>query len=279
LIKDAGRQSACLNNIGAVYQLQKKYDQAISYYNQSLEIEKQLKNPLQISIRYYNLGDCFKELDSLDLALNFFNNSLLIEKKHNNTEGIAYAKIGVAEVYERYGNTTDAKRILKELDLIIHKLLPDLRILYHVIKAKISLNENNLAAVHEELRMAEELSKQNKIRTHLLEIFEMQIMHLEANGDWKEAALKYREYIRLNDEMNSLTVKNQLDDLTFQNQLTRKELEIQFVQEERDLAKKNQQFEKDLRILGQKIIGFVLVILIGTVIFIVFGIRRLIHKR
>ena len=120
------------------------------------------------------------------------------------------------------------------------------------------MNENNLAAVHEELRMAEELSKQNKIRTHLLEIFEMQIMHLEANGDWKEAVLKYREYIRLNDEMNSLTVKNQLDDLTFQNQLTRKELEIQFVQEERDLAKKNQQFEKDLRILGQKIIGFVL---------------------
>lgn len=279
LIKDAGRQSACLNNIGAVYQLQKKYDQAISYYNQSLEIEKQLKNPLQISIRYYNLGDCFKELDSLDLALNFFNNSLLIEKKHNNTEGIAYAKIGVADVYERYGNTTDAKRILKELELTIHKLLPDLRILYHVIKAKISLNENNLAAVHEELRMAEELSKQNKIRTHLLEIFEMQIMHLEANGDWKEAVLKYREYIRLNDEMNSLTVKNQLDDLTFQNQLTRKELEIQFVQEERDLAKKNQQFEKDLRILGQKIIGFVLVILIGTLIFIVFGIRRLIHKR
>ena len=279
LIKDEGRQSACLNNIGTVYQLQRKFDQAISYYNQSLEIEKKLKNPLQISIRYFNLGDCFKELDSLDLALNFFNNSLLIEKKYKNTEGIVYAKIGVADVYERYGNTTDANRILKELALIISKHSPDLQILFHLIKAKILLREKDLTGVERELKSAENQSKQNRIRTHLLEIFEMQIDILEANQDWRSASLKYKEFIRLNEEINSLSVKNQLDDLAFQNQLSKKELEIKLVQEERDLALKNEQFEKDLRILGQKIIGFVLVILVFTVILIIIGIKRLTQKK
>jgi tetratricopeptide (TPR) repeat protein len=151
LIKDEGRQSACLNNIGAVYQLQRKYEQAINYYNQSLDIEKRLKNPLQVSIRYFNLGDCYKELDSLDLALNFFNNSLLIEKKYKNTEGIAYAKIGVADVYERYGNTTDANRILNELLPIIGKQTPDLQILFHLIKAKILMREKDLSGVERQL--------------------------------------------------------------------------------------------------------------------------------
>lgn len=279
LINDAGRQSACLNNIGAVYQLQGKFDQAIDYYNQSLEIEKRLKNPLQISIRYFNLGDCFKELDSLDLALNFFNNSLIIEKKYKNIEGIAYAKIGVADVYERYDNLTDAKRVLKELEHTIQNQSPDLGILFHLIKAKINLKEKNLFEVEKELQFAESLSKKNKVRTHLLEIFEMQIHILETNGDWKSASRKYREYIRLNEEINSLSIKNQLDDLAFQNQLTKKELEIQLVQEERDLAKLNEQYEKDLRIFGQKVIGFVIVILISTVTLIIFGLKRLTQKR
>jgi hypothetical protein len=107
----------------------------------------------------------------------------------------------------------------------------------------------------------------------------MQIDILETNSDWRSAAIKYREYIRLNEEINSLTVKNQLDDLAFQNQLSKKELEIKLVQEERDLAIKNEQFEKDLRILGQKIIGFVLVILVCTVLLILFGIKRLTQKK
>ena len=279
LIKDEGRQSACLNNIGAVYQLQRKYEQAINYYNQSLDIEKRLKNPLQVSIRYFNLGDCYKELDSLDLALNFFNNSLLIEKKFKNPEGIAYAKIGVADVYERYENTTDANRVLNELLPIIGKQTSDVQILFHLIKAKILKREKDLSGVERTLKTAEILSKQNRIRTHLLEIFEMQIDILEANQDWRSASLKYKEFIRLNEETNSLAVKNQLDDLAFQNQLTNKELEIKLVQEERDLALKNEQFEKDLRILGQKIIGFVLVILVCTVLLILFGIKRLTRKK
>ena len=48
--------------------------------------------------------------------------------------------------------------------------------------------------------------------------------------------------------MNSLNIKNQLDDLNYRNEITKKQLEIQLVQEERDLAKKNEKFEKNLRV-------------------------------
>ena len=69
LNNDQPRVSACYNNIGQIYQLQKNYIKANSYYHLSLEIEDSLANPLQKSIRYYNIGEVFNELDSLDLAI------------------------------------------------------------------------------------------------------------------------------------------------------------------------------------------------------------------
>ncbi|TNF46560.1 MAG: tetratricopeptide repeat protein [Bacteroidetes bacterium] len=274
ILKDDGRKSACLNNIGAVYQLQGKFDQAIEYFNRSLQIEKKLSNPLQTSIRYFNLGDCYKELDSLDLALNFFNNSLIIEKKFNNAEGIAYAKIGIADVYERYGNVIDAKRIIVELENKLSANLPDLKILYHLIKAKIFLQEGNSQAAENELKLAQSTSENNKIRTHLLEIFELQISILENRSDWKAVASKYKEYVKLNEELNSLSIKNQLDDLAYQNELKRKELEIKLVQEERDLAKKNERLEKDLRNFEQRLVIFIAGVLLIIVAIVVFTITK-----
>ena len=274
ILKDEGRISACLNNMGAVYKLQGNYDQAIDFFNRSLDIEKKLKNPLQTSIRYFNLGDCYKELDSLDLALNFFNNSLIIEKKYNNSEGIAYAKIGIADVYERYGNFIDSKRIILELENKVASNLPDLKILYHLIKAKIFMKESNSLAAENELNFAQSTSENNKIRTHLLEIFELQIDILENRSDWKAAASKYKDYLKLNEELNSLSIKNQLDDLAYQNELNKKELEIKLVQEERDLAKKNERLEKDLRNFEQRLVIFIAGVLLIIVAIVVFTITK-----
>ena len=108
-LKDFPRQSACLNNIGSVYQLQGNYSQAIEYFNKSLAIEEKLNQPIQKSIRFYNIGECYKDLDSLDLALTYFNNSLLIEQKAKSNEGIVYAYLGIADVYIRIKRTINIK--------------------------------------------------------------------------------------------------------------------------------------------------------------------------
>ena len=42
-IDDQGRVSACLSNIGSVYQLQENYVKALEYFQNSLEIEEKLK--------------------------------------------------------------------------------------------------------------------------------------------------------------------------------------------------------------------------------------------
>ena len=278
-IKDMPRCSACLNNIGSVYQLQGNYEQAIEYYDQSLELEKKLNDPLQKSIRYYNLGECYKDINNFEMALTFFNNSLLIEKKANNNEGIVYAQLGIADVYIKIKRLTDAQIVLDDISKLIKESQVEEQIIFHKLKGKQRLAQGSSEDALIEFITGEAISKKYKVFTNLAELLKLQIEIHESRDEWHKASAKYKEYVKLNEEMNSAQIKNQLDDLNFRNELIKKQLEIELVQEERDLAKKNEQFEKDLRIYGQKITWFVVILLISCIGLILFGVKKLTVKK
>jgi tetratricopeptide (TPR) repeat protein len=278
-IKDIPRRSACLNNIGSVYQLQGNYEQAIKYFDQSLELEKKLDDPLQKSIRYYNLGECYKDINNFEMALTFFNNSLLIDKKANNNEGIVYAQLGIADVYINIKRLTDVQIVLENISKLIRESQIEEQIIFHKLKGKLRLAQGSLDDALVEFREAEMISKKYKVLTNLAELFKLQIEIYESRSDWQRASSKYKEYIQLNEELNSAQIKKQLDDLNFRNELIKKQLEIEFVQEERDLAMKNEQFEKDLRIYGQKITWFVVILLISCLGLILFGVKKLTDRK
>ena len=274
-LKDFPRQSACLNNIGSVYQLQGNYSQAIDYFNQSLTIEEKLNQPLQKSIRFYNIGECYKDVDSLDLALTYFNNSLLIEQKAKSNEGIVYAYLGIADVYIRIKRFTDASIVIGTIEKKIQQGQIEEAIILHKLKGKLFLSSGNSSSALSEFQEGENLSLKYKNSTNLLEIVKLQIEVYEKSSDWQKAASKYKQYVSLNEKMNSLHIKNQLDDLNYRNEITKKELEIELVQEERDLAKKNEKFEKNLRVYGLKITWFVIALLVLSIGLSLYGVKKL----
>ena len=92
---------------------------------------------------------------------------------------------------------------------------------------------------------------------------------------WKECAIYYSFYTHLTQELNDIKVKNQLEDMIFQNELTKKNLEIELVQEERDLAKKNSIMNKQISNYSSKITAFLIVSILLIVGIIVFGLNRL----
>ena len=274
-LKDFPRQSACLNNIGSVYQLQGNYSQAIEYFNKSLAIEEKLNQPIQKSIRFYNIGECYKDLDSLDLALTYFNNSLLIEQKAKSNEGIVYAYLGIADVYIRIKRFTDASIVIASIEKKIQQGQIEEAIILHKLKGKLLISSGNSSSALSEFQEGENLSLKYKNSTNLLELVKLQIEVYEKSSDWQKAALKYKQYLSLIEKMNSLNIKNQLDDLNYRNEITKKQLEIQLVQEERDLAKKNEKFEKNLRVYGLKITWFVITLLILSIGLILYGVKKL----
>ncbi len=275
LLKDKGRISACLNNIGSIYELQEEFEKAITYFEKSSEIEKTLGNPLQQSIRYYNLGECYKKIKKYDIALNYYTTSLVIEKKRNNTEGIVYAELGLADLYMCMNRLDDAKIFLQNTKNRIKTGQVSENIILHKLNAKHKLLSNDNQAALDELKLCENLSKKHFIYTNLLEVMELQISIFEKNQDWERASSKYKQFFQEYQKMNSLEVKNQLDDLKYRNEIAKKQLEIDLLQEEKDLAVSNRHKENNLKVFGQKIVVFVTFLLFSSIAMLVFGVRRL----
>lgn len=265
-IKDEGRISAILNNIGVLYQLQDNYKVALKYFNRSLHLEEKLGNPLQKSIRYFNIGDCYKELHSYDLALSHYNSSLLIEEKYKNKEGILFSYLGIAEVYIAIKQYSDAKRMLEKANTFLTVKYLEPEILYHKLKGIFYLETKKMNAVISSLEKAKSLSIKNNFPIHLLDIFQVEIRYYDAVGNWKNLAETYKKYTKLSEEQNAIEVKNKIQDLTFRHDLQKKELEIKLIQEERDFAKKLNRF-------NSKITLFLILVLLFIVGFVVYQIQ------
>ena len=272
---DLPRVSACYNNIGQIYQLQQNYVKANSYYHLSLNIEDSLSNPLQKSIRFYNIGEVFNELDSLDLALTYFNNSLIIEKKANNIDGTIYALLGISQVYLKTKRFSDAEYTLEEINSLLTPDYLEETIIFNIISGKLEkLKQHNQKALSY-LKKAENLSIRNGFRIHLPEIYELIITILYKEQKWKECTEYYSLKSSITKQLNDTKVKNQLEDMTFQNELNKKALEIELIQEERDLAEKNASLNKQISRYSSKITGFLVFSILLIVGVILFGLNRL----
>jgi tetratricopeptide (TPR) repeat protein len=274
-IKDTGRVSASYNNIGTVYQLQENYTKALDYFQQSLNLEKKLNNPLQKSIRLYNIGEVYSELDSMDLALTYFNNSLLIEKKYDNSEGVIYALLGIAEVYIHIDRLTDASITLGKSSKILDPINVELGIIYHKLSGELFGAQKEFDNALKDLKRAEDLSNNEGYRVHLLDIYLTQIDILNTQQQWKQSVDKYKKYVELKNELNSIKVKNQLEDLTHRNELRQKELKIELANDERDTARENVKIEESIGNYESRIIWFLIFTIVLILGLIVYGIKRI----
>lgn len=274
-IGDSGRESACLNNIGSLYQLQDNFERAKDYFLKSLQLEDSLDQPLQKSIRYFNLGDVYKEQDSLEIALVYFNNSLRIEQKLNNSEGVIYALLGIAEVYIEFGRLNDANMELDRVNEMLSSSASEEHILYHYLKGKVLNASAEIDLALNELNKALQISSVQNIKVHIGKILLEKIDVLKKIKDFRELSEAYDSYIQLTDELNNTTIKNQLEDLTYQNEINKKELEISMIKEERDLARKNEKLKEDINAYSSRIIWFLVLAIVGIFAFVFYVVKGL----
>lgn len=270
---DKGRESACLNNIGSIYQLQKKYERAKEYFLRSLSLEDSLDQPLQKSIRYYNLGDVYKEQDSMEIALTYFNNSLRIEQKLGNNEGVVYALLGIAEVYIAFDRKTDATIELEKIAKLIQPEATEEKIMYHYLMGKLAFSMNDLNGAINSFKRALKIGEEKNFRIHDEKLLLGLIDVYRKNQDFKSLSGAYEAYMNLVEELNNITIKNQLEDLSYQNELNKKELEISMIKEERDLAKKNEQLKEDINAYSTRIIWFLVLAIIGIFAFVFYVVK------
>lgn len=130
------------NCIGGVYQTKKDYNTALQYYTKALGISKEFKQDAILGMIYNNLGKLSMNLGKENEALNYFNLSLQHREKINDLNGMArtylFEGIYFMEIGE-YDQALDmAKKAKNLIELIGRKGLElDLELLFfNIYQAK-----------------------------------------------------------------------------------------------------------------------------------------------
>jgi tetratricopeptide (TPR) repeat protein len=108
------------NNLvrGFIYREQMSCEIALDYFNNSIKdyqtISSQFNANSNLSIAYYNKGNCLLTLEKIDEAKESFLQAIVFAKTNNAKSLIAFANKGLASVYTLEGNNVKAINLLTE---------------------------------------------------------------------------------------------------------------------------------------------------------------------
>jgi tetratricopeptide (TPR) repeat protein len=105
-------EAICLNNIGNVYLATARYDDALTYFQQALQVVEKLNLTGEIPGVLANVGEASLRLGQYDPALNSYERALELARKAGDKQFISIASYGMGTVFEhqgRYGAAVSAR--------------------------------------------------------------------------------------------------------------------------------------------------------------------------
>jgi tetratricopeptide (TPR) repeat protein len=114
-----------IGNIGYIYSLQGKMEEALAYYRRSLKIQEEIGHKEGIASVLNNIGLVYSEQGKVKEAFSYFTQSLKIREEISDTDGIALSLNNIASMYSEQGQVKDAlvyyRRSLNIYEEIGHK--------------------------------------------------------------------------------------------------------------------------------------------------------------
>jgi tetratricopeptide (TPR) repeat protein len=210
--------SRALYNIGAQYYLKSDYQQAISYYNQSLEIRKEIGDLKGEAAIYGNLGLIYGDQGNLLKDLEYQLKSLAINEKLNDTSNLTSNYSNLATIYQKQDDSTKALEYFNKA-LVMYQARDN--------RAHIGLLYNNMGNMYREFKNYEKakwyLHESLRIRTELNDNLGMGISNINLGSLYismkdfakaKEYSLKSIEYFeKLGDHGSLANVYYNLGDI------------------------------------------------------------------
>jgi serine phosphatase RsbU (regulator of sigma subunit) len=194
LVKKKGRVgnekeiATLLNNLGYIHVFQHNLKQALTYFNESLQLYIDIKDEEGIGISYNNIGLLYSKLKDNKESLKYYNKSLAIREKIGDMKGLAKCLNNIGIIHRQNGEYEKAlechnrslaidKEIQNKQDLSIDYL--------HIGAVYLKQNKLTLAFINiqlslklaQELKFPDEISVAAKVMS---EIYEKQGKGMEA---------------------------------------------------------------------------------------------------
>ncbi|WP_299394732.1 tetratricopeptide repeat protein [uncultured Gelidibacter sp.] len=230
------------NSMGNIYLTLKQYDLAITQFEKSLVIEKQLGNKLGLAINYHNLGYADEAKGLLDVALENYERSLEYNEQIDSEVGRVICYNSIGQIYIKQEKYQEAKLIIEDGLKKAVQLGDQFYISYAYI---------NLGWVQSELYQDEEAEANLKKGLEIAETYGLKTSNVDANmqladfykrkNDFKTALSHYEKAVEL--EKTIFTDRNMqyVSDIIIQYENEAKNDQIIQLANENELVKSRMQ--------------------------------------
>lgn len=117
-VSDKNYLGRAIKTKGEVFTTRAQPDSATSYFRQAIDIYTLTGNWTDLSMCYYSLGNAYATLEKYDLALESYIAGVGVSEKHKILRSNTYNKNGLATIYFKLKNYSEAKRAhLEALEL------------------------------------------------------------------------------------------------------------------------------------------------------------------
>ncbi len=172
------------NNLvrGFIYREQMSCEIALDYFNSSIEAYKKIETlpniSSNLSIAFYNKGNCLLSLDKTSEAKASFLQAITYAQKNNAKSLVAFAKKGLAGFYTSVGDSEKAINLLTEAlqnseevgDKILNRSIYDALANNYLVENDLknySLYKDKNLAVHNEITQTERKTIDNSIQNNM----------------------------------------------------------------------------------------------------------------
>jgi two-component sensor histidine kinase len=200
-LEDKTGQGQCFANNANYYAIMKNYDMADSLYKKSLELFMETGDQYMLGHTYFNLGNLALRSDNWDSSEELLLKSLEIRKELGHQKDLSESHLGLGRLY---------------------------------------LKQNNTRSALEQFEKASELAQAVPSLDLKKQLTESLANAYETLNDFEKSTQLYKAINTLSDSILNLEITNQISELNVRYETELKENQIQLLQKDQVIAKRNQ---------------------------------------
>lgn len=255
------------SNLGEIFRLQNKLDQAIEYLNKSLKIDIYRKDIKGLAVSYNSIGIIYNDQKKLDSALHCYEKSLIYYEKVDDSNGIALSSSNIGQLYIELNDFDKAYQYLNRSLIIRNKIKDSIGLAYTYDNIAFYYHSlNDLNNYYKNILNAQRYTKNSFYSEINIEILLKLSEYYREKGDFKNAYSHYVDYTKVKDSIYKQENLVHLEKMDWQNKFFEYKKNLEIKNTIRDIE--NASNLKRQRLLRNIfIIGFLFSLLISIIIF------------
>lgn len=219
--------ASAYNTLAGIQNKMQNDSMALKYYNQSLSLYQQINDSSGIATSLNNIGNYYLERNQFEASINYLKSSFEIKDQIQDISSLSVTSNTIAELYLKVKKLDSAYYYLNLAYKYAKESLNSTKLVVTShLKAKYFLEKNNIDSALYYAEFARPIAFNNDLKDLLCQNYELSSILLEQKGDYKNSLVFARKYQRLNKEVLSADLAQNINDLQFQYESEKKDIEI-----------------------------------------------------